>query len=144
MPSGDAKATFEDGLKQGFSWQNIGKSLATGVVSGIASWAVGKLLDVWFGNTGRSIPELLDDFKAQLESDLRQIIGDELIQAFDNELFRTVKNEARTVAEDFKVAASVGDAYGLDLCFRTATMAKQSAASLGPLGFGVYFTVLDL
>jgi len=40
------------------TWSNIGKSLAGGVISGIGSWAVGRLLDSFFAN-GETIQDLL-------------------------------------------------------------------------------------
>ena len=158
-------ARIEAGFREGLTWQNVGKQLASGAVSGIASWAVGKLMDFVLADpNARSLPALLEDFRDQILEAMPAIIRAELEQQSEIDFYRqnlfevTAKTDA--VANKLRADVATFSASQLWDCYLEINQAKSSARMLDEpppaltgveteqtifaAGFGIYHTVLGI
>ena len=142
-----AEAGFEDGLRQGLTWDNIGKQLASGALSGIASWAVGKLFDFLFSE-GKSVEELLTDFKDQILAELPPIIRTEVTAVVTEEILRDnlreISANTEAVLRKFTTDIEAMSQDELNVCYNQINPALSQAKSLNVPGLGVYFSILPI
>ncbi|MDP4221035.1 MAG: hypothetical protein Q8916_08180 [Bacteroidota bacterium] len=138
----DALAKLEQGLEQGLTWDNIGKSLASGIVSGLGGLAISELFT--FLEDKKPIEELLSDFKQEIEQDLTVIITRVIYDAFRQNDLDHVIAYTRGLERNVRSEVRRRDAMLLDSDYNASNQALSSAEQLDLLGFGTYFLVLNL
>lgn len=145
MPSEtEAKAAFLNGIAEGLTWGTLGKSLATGVASGIGAWCVTTLLDRLFGSGQESLEALFAQFRDEIVRELEAFIAEEVDRQLAEERFHNVVVAANAIATNFRTEVAIRDTRSLVTCWRESNTALGHAVVLHPRGFGIYFTVLDL
>ena len=137
--------SMRSGLESAFTWQNIGLQLGSGLISGGASWALGKLLDELFEkDDGIDLQQLFQFYADDIVRRVTKNVRREIQSAFTQENLRSLEAGVLAMSENFKKYEDTKDAEYLRAAEQKAINVSAEAQTLGLIALGTFQVVAGM
>ena len=143
--------SMRSGLESAFTWQNIGLQLGSGLISGGASWALGKLLDELFGkDDGIDLQQLFQFYADDIVRRVTKNVRREIQSAFTQENLRSLEAGVLVMSENCKLYEDTKDAEYpraaeyLRAAEQKAINVSAEAQTLGLIALGTFQVVAGM
>jgi hypothetical protein len=139
----EEKGSFGSGFVGAFTWSNVGKQIANGMISGSAGLVLTSLLEHLFSK-GENMQDMLQRFADQIVERLTTELRNTINEAFFQDNLARVKSSAASLGEKFSAFEATQDVPLLDEAVNHSFDTVEDAIAIGPPAIGVFVVVVGL